>query len=126
MVVVGRAFDERRHFWYRHYIFLSFFFVSLSLCHFKEKGSLSLSLLSPDRSLSRSHTDVKSIVMQRYTTKSLALSLSPKTQAKEKKQIRLSSSFVLDDDDDTLRGTTKPTHAKHGVEKEEEIPKRNI
>ena len=45
--------------------------------------------------------------------------------AKEKKQ-RLSSSFVLDDDD-TLRGTTKPTHAKHGVEQEEEeIPKRNI
>ena len=72
-----------------------------------------------------SHTDEIDSDAERYTTpKSLALSLSPKTHAKEKKQIRLSSSFVLDDDD-TLRGTTKPTHAKHhGVEQEEEIPKR--
>ena len=73
-----------------------------------------------------SHTDEIDSDAERYTTKSLALSLSPKTHAKEKKQIRLSSSFVLDDDDDTLRGTTKPTHAKHGVEQEEEIPKRKL
>ena len=52
-----------------------------------------------------SHTDEIDDA-ERYTNKSLALSLSPKTQAKEKKQQRLSSSFVLDDDD-TLRGTTK-------------------
>ena len=43
--------------------------------------------------------------------------------AKEKKQIRLSSSFVLDDDD-TLRGTTKPTHAKHGVERRRDSKKK--
>ena len=42
--------------------------------------------------------------------------------AKEKKQ-RLSSSFVLDDDD-TLRGTTKPTHAKHGVERRRDSKKK--
>ena len=70
-----------------------------------------------------SHTDEIDIDAERYTTKSLALSLSPKTQAKEKKQIRLSSSFVLDDDD-TLRGTTKPTHAKHGVERRRDSKKK--
>ena len=69
VVVVGRAFDERRHFWYRHYIFLSFFFVSLSLCHFKEKGSLSLSLLSPDGALidessSSSSSDRRDILLK--------------------------------------------------------------
>ena len=73
-----------------------------------------------------SHTDEIDSDAERYTTKSLALSLSPKTHAKEKKQTRLSSSFVLDDDDDTLRGTTKPTHAKHGVERRRRDSKKKI
>ena len=69
---------------------------------------------------------MKSILMQRDILLKVWLFLFRPKHAKEKKQ-RLSSSFVLDDDD-TLRGTTKPTHAtKHGVEQEEEeIPKRNI
>ena len=70
---------------------------------------------------------MKSILMQRDILLKVWLFLFRPKHAKEKKQIRLSSSFVLDDDD-TLRGTTKPTHAtKHGVEQEEEeIKKRNI
>ena len=67
---------------------------------------------------------MKSRVMQRDIRLKVWLFLFRPKHAEEKKQIRLSSSFVLDDDDDTLRGTTKPTHAKHGVEQEEEIPKR--
>ena len=83
VVVLGRAFDERRHFWYRH---ISFFLSSssLSLSVTLKKKDLSLSLLSPDESLMESHTDEIDIDAERYTTKSLALSLSPKTRKGKK------------------------------------------
>ena len=69
---------------------------------------------------------MKSIVMQRDILLKVWLFLFRPKHAKEKKQIRLSSSFVLDDDDDTLRGTTKPTHAKHGVERRRRDSKKKI
>ena len=64
---------------------------------------------------------MKSILMQRDILLKVWLFLFRPKHAKEKKQ-RLSSSFVLDDDD-TLRGTTKPTHAKHGSSKKKRFQK---
>ena len=68
-------------------------------------------------------------MMQRDILIKVWLFLFRPKHAKEKKQ-RLSSSFLLDDDD-TLRGTTKrcfavakPTHAKHGVERRRDSKKK--